>query len=42
MPAHILRVACHYETVAELAMEAAARETPLPALIEVGAASWLR
>jgi len=35
----ILRVARYYEAVAELAMEAAAaaRETPLPALIEVGA-----
>ncbi len=35
---HILRVARYYEAVAELAMEAAAaaRETPLPALIETG------
>ncbi|MDP2794523.1 MAG: Na/Pi cotransporter family protein [Sulfurisoma sp.] len=35
---HILRVARYYEAVAELAMEAAAaaRETPLPALIEAG------
>ncbi|MBE0620587.1 MAG: Na/Pi cotransporter family protein [Burkholderiales bacterium] len=34
----ILRVARYYETVAELALEAAAaaRETPLPALIETG------
>ena len=35
---HILRVARYYEAVAELAMEAAAaaRETPLPVLIETG------
>ena len=35
---HILRVARYYEAVAELAVEAAAaaRETPLPALIETG------
>ncbi|MBU1691942.1 MAG: Na/Pi cotransporter family protein [Gammaproteobacteria bacterium] len=35
---HILRVARYYEAVAELAMEAAAaaRETPLPTLIETG------
>jgi len=35
---HILRVARYYETVVELAAEAAAaaRETPLPALIETG------
>jgi len=35
---NILRVARYYETVAELAMEAAAaaRETPLPVLIEAG------
>lgn len=35
---HILRVARYYEAVAEMAMEAAAaaRETPLPALIESG------